>query len=52
MMSQSPYGIFEMRQRLADSIDAMAQVVAKKTDFSIAPEENLVGSALLDSPRY
>jgi multidrug resistance protein MdtO len=44
--------LIQMRQRLADSIDAMAQAVAQKTDLSIAPGENLVGSAILESPRY
>jgi multidrug resistance protein MdtO len=46
------YGFIEMRRRLADSIDAMAQAVAQQTDISTAPGENLVGSAILENPRF
>ena len=41
-----------MRQRLADSIDAMAHAVDQKTYPSIALTENLVGATILESPRY
>ncbi len=44
--------LIQMRQRLADSIDAMAQAIVQKTDISITHVENLVESAILESPRY
>jgi multidrug resistance protein MdtO len=44
--------LIQMRQRLADSIDAMAHAIVQKTDISITHVENLIGSAILESPRY
>jgi multidrug resistance protein MdtO len=44
--------LIQMRQRLADNIDAMAQAIIQKTDISITDIENLVGSGILESARY
>lgn len=44
--------LIQMRHRLADRIEAMADAVVKKTEFLMTPAESFVDSAMLESARY
>jgi multidrug resistance protein MdtO len=44
--------LVQMRQKLAESIDAMAEAVVQKTNFLVTSAEDLAGSDVLQSQRY
>jgi multidrug resistance protein MdtO len=45
-------GLIHMRSILADGMDAMAQSVARKTDFAKVKPEAMIDQSLLTHPRY
>ncbi len=44
--------LVQMRQKLAENIDVMAEAVIQKTDFPMTPAEDFAGLEILQSPRY
>jgi multidrug resistance protein MdtO len=44
--------LVQMRQKLAENIDAMAEAVIQKTDFPMPPAEDFARLDILQSPRY
>jgi multidrug resistance protein MdtO len=44
--------LIEMRRRLAEYLDNMAEAVVRKTSFPMAHADTFVDSALLEDPRY
>jgi multidrug resistance protein MdtO len=45
-------GLIELRRKLADHMEAMADAVVRKTAFQTADAGSFVAPALLESPRY
>jgi multidrug resistance protein MdtO len=45
-------GLIELRRKLADHMDSMADAVVRKTVFQTADAAAFVGPGLLESPRY
>jgi multidrug resistance protein MdtO len=45
-------GLIEMRRKMAEHLDELAECVVKKTEFTVVPEADFASAALMKSARY